>query len=326
MNAKRPCTYEPPKRGPPKTYVEALEQRLEAMEGLLRSISVSAGVDEIGALLDTVDDDEKTQALERAVEVLTARHRTEQDTRTPEDHSPTGADDILPRTPCTAMPPAHSFGQTENNMSLETDRFVGASSGPAFAKNLLMKLVGPHVQPLVNHDPRPSLVDTILQNDSASRAQSFPLPPADLSAKLILAYFAHVNELMPILHRPSFERALAAGMLETDASFRRLVLMVFALGARFHKDPRIPVSPLVAAANPAQREHAAGFEMFRAATGDMASHLTTATLFDIQNSGVSSSLHLISQALISLPLSARGHLLLRSHHTADGVVARRIRQ
>jgi hypothetical protein len=31
----KPCTYEPIRKGPPKTYVESLENRMEAMEELL---------------------------------------------------------------------------------------------------------------------------------------------------------------------------------------------------------------------------------------------------------------------------------------------------
>lgn len=46
------------------------------MESLLRTISDSAGLD-LGSLLDTVDGDEKTLALEKAVELLEERRRAE---------------------------------------------------------------------------------------------------------------------------------------------------------------------------------------------------------------------------------------------------------
>ena len=60
--------------------------------------------------------------------------------------------------------------------------------------------------------------------------------------------------------------------------------MIFALGARFHKDPRIPISVLASPINPAHQDHAAGFEFFLAATGELLTHITPASLFDIQNS------------------------------------------
>ncbi|KAL8286426.1 hypothetical protein RQP46_004443 [Phenoliferia psychrophenolica] len=279
-DAKRPCTYEPQKKGPPRSYVEALEQRLEAMEGLLRNLSVQVGV-EMSDLLDC-DDEEKTLALEKAVEVLTERQKLETGSGTPPGTlRPTGLDDIVPLG-CTAAD-EHPYTR-ETNMSLDTDRFVGASSGPAFAKGILRELVPDMMTPLQDEGQKSSIVDQLLRDDVATRARAFVLPPADLSASLILSFFAHVNELLPIIHRPSFERALAAGMLETDPSFRRLVLMIFALGCRSHKDPRIPVPPLVLTVDPGHKEHAAGFDYFMAASGDTINHLTTASLFDIQNS------------------------------------------
>ncbi|KAK4702738.1 hypothetical protein P7C70_g3481, partial [Phenoliferia sp. Uapishka_3] len=255
------------------------------MESLLRSISTQAGV-EIGMLLDTAEDDEKTLALEKAVEVLLGqkrdREKMEEAAKGKGKERWGGAlEDIVQHGGCTSMPPGDH--RAETNMSLEKDRFVGASSGPAFAKNILKDLVpGGMVHPPQNDTP--SIVDVILQAESNRRAVEFRLPPADLSAELILAYFQHVNTILPIVHRPSFERAIAAGMLETDPSFRRLVLMIFALGARFHKNSRIPVPESVKKMDASAREHAAGFDFFMAATGDITSNLTTSTLFDIQNS------------------------------------------
>lgn len=61
----------------PRTYVESLEQRLAAMEALLKMLAVSPGVDtggiDLGALLERNDDDEKTLALQEAAATLGAR-------------------------------------------------------------------------------------------------------------------------------------------------------------------------------------------------------------------------------------------------------------
>ncbi|KAM0754760.1 hypothetical protein T439DRAFT_321802 [Meredithblackwellia eburnea MCA 4105] len=296
VGANRTCTYEPIKRGPPRTYAESLEQRLEAMEQVLRNIGSSTGMD-LGALLDETDDSEKTMALERAVELLEERRRVEPltplsmgtDTESPHgtDHHggcismPSPVNVAATGTPSATYPSGMPKINRED-MSIDNERYAGASSGPAFAKVVLSELMPD--KPMIHPDACPSLVDELLLREFTSKSRAAPLPPADLSAALILAYFRHVNNLIPILHRPSFERAIASGMLESEPSFRRLVLAVFALGARFIDDPRLPTSPMIEGADPKTQGHAKGFSFFHAASGEIASHLVTPTLFDIQGS------------------------------------------
>lgn len=79
----------------------------------------------------------------------------------------------------------------------------------------------------------------MLQQEHRTRTLDTPLPPLDLMSMLLDAFFDHVNEVFGLVHRPSFERALAAGLLETDTSFRSLCFAMFAIGSRFVDDPRI---------------------------------------------------------------------------------------
>jgi hypothetical protein len=68
-----------------------------------------------------------------------------------------------------------------------------------------------------------SLVEEMLENEHRQTTAFFPFPPLDLSTKLIDAYFEHWNDSQcPLLHRPSFDRAVAAGMIDSNASFRSL--------------------------------------------------------------------------------------------------------
>lgn len=47
-------------------------------------------------------------------------------------------------------------------------------------------------------------------------------PSSPLFTATVAAYWQHVHPLFPILHLPSFNRALSAGALEMDLAFRRL--------------------------------------------------------------------------------------------------------
>lgn len=66
-----------------------------------------------------------------------------------------------------------------------------------------------------------------------------PLPPPDLVISLVNLYFERFSPLNPVLHRPSFERALAAGLHETNQSFKSLVFAVLAVASRFSNDQRV---------------------------------------------------------------------------------------
>ncbi|KAK6977508.1 Zn(2)-C6 fungal-type domain-containing protein [Favolaschia claudopus] len=64
-------------------------------------------------------------------------------------------------------------------------------------------------------------------------------PPPDLLADLTSCYFTHKNIYFPVLHRPTFERALASNLHLRDSAFGAVVLLVCAIGARFSDDPRL---------------------------------------------------------------------------------------
>ncbi|KAK0448797.1 fungal-specific transcription factor domain-containing protein [Armillaria borealis] len=66
---------------------------------------------------------------------------------------------------------------------------------------------------------------------------SFPEP--DLLDYLVQLYFLNQNLFWPLLHRPTFERSLAAGLHHTDSEFGALVLLVCAVGSRYSDDPRV---------------------------------------------------------------------------------------
>ncbi|KAG8879625.1 hypothetical protein FRB97_001320 [Tulasnella sp. 331] len=68
---------------------------------------------------------------------------------------------------------------------------------------------------------------------------SLKFPPSELMRTLVDRCFSDVMTFMPILHKPSFEKALAEEKHRKDLDFARLLLIVCSVGSRFCHDPRV---------------------------------------------------------------------------------------
>ncbi|KAJ6620015.1 fungal-specific transcription factor domain-containing protein [Mycena sp. CBHHK59/15] len=189
------------KRGPPKGYVESLQDRIEKIERLLQTI-----VPELD--------------LERE---LAGSSPTKWDTPGPPDD-----DERI------------QLSLTENlqELSLGSDRdtrFFGRSSGAMLIQTALNVKADVEPQNDRRHtefwSPRPS--------PEPVPRQQYTFPPPDLAASLVGLYFARVNLLIPLLHRPTFARELAAGLHHTNDIFAATFLLVCAVGSRFSADPRV---------------------------------------------------------------------------------------
>ncbi|KAG8864804.1 hypothetical protein FRB96_003390 [Tulasnella sp. 330] len=69
--------------------------------------------------------------------------------------------------------------------------------------------------------------------------ENLRFPPPDLIGTLINHCFKDVMPLLPLLHRPSFERQYAEGRHRHDLDFARLLLAVCAVGSRHSDDVRL---------------------------------------------------------------------------------------
>ena len=67
----------------------------------------------------------------------------------------------------------------------------------------------------------------------------YTYPEQDLLWNLVSLYFKHTNMFLPLLHRPTFEKSLAAGQHMWDPSFGMTVLLVCANASRYSDDPRV---------------------------------------------------------------------------------------
>ncbi|KAJ7729665.1 fungal-specific transcription factor domain-containing protein, partial [Mycena maculata] len=64
-------------------------------------------------------------------------------------------------------------------------------------------------------------------------------PPSDLISSLLELYFTNIHPIIPVLHRPSFERSVADGLYLTDTKFGATLLAALAVASRYSNDPRV---------------------------------------------------------------------------------------
>ena len=101
-------------------------------------------------------------------------------------------------------------------------------------------------------------------------------PPPDLLATLVALYFTHMNDLLPLLHRPTFEAAVRDGVHLHDEGFGSTVLLVCANGARFADDPRVLLG------GPGEIPQSAGWKWFQQVQMVRKSLLAPPRLYDLQ--------------------------------------------
>nr|GAT54574.1 predicted protein [Mycena chlorophos] len=76
-------------------------------------------------------------------------------------------------------------------------------------------------------------------DNTSIRTRRLKFPPLPLMQELVQLYFQHVGIYLPLLHRPTFERSVREGLFLENDSFGATVLLVCAIGARWHPDPKM---------------------------------------------------------------------------------------
>ncbi|GJN87314.1 hypothetical protein Rhopal_000262-T1 [Rhodotorula paludigena] len=267
----------PVKRPAPKGYVEGLERRLEAMEGLLSSLSARAGVDPPTRTspLPPLN----TSAATAAADMLQSAGVSPTQQLPPDSSRP-------PTPPPTDLDAIHSLSERLDDLAVDADRYVGRGSGLHLVESV-HAYVG---QPTVGQQmERPSLADHLLRAQHQRVAFSIPPPPADLSQRLIDAFFSLGSIARSIIHKQYFDECVSKGMVESDASFRGLYYALCALGARFVDDARLdpPADPACGPHEPGDLRLARGYAYFAAIWGCEKDPFSSANLFDLQQSVIS---------------------------------------
>ena len=109
-------------------------------------------------------------------------------------------------------------------------------------------------------------------------------PPDDLLPVLVDYYFQNLNPYLPLLHRPSFERALTDRRHHTDVGFGSVVMLVCSIGARWSDDRRCCLEGTGA--------HSAGWKWFDQVQVHRKSFMGPPRLYDLQIYAVSTSVFL----------------------------------
>ncbi|KAH9478764.1 FAD-dependent monooxygenase OpS4 [Psilocybe cubensis] len=114
-----------------------------------------------------------------------------------------------------------------------------------------------------------------------SSERPYVFPENDLLNTLVSLYFEKSNTIIPILHRPTFERSLSMGQHHWDPSFGMTVLLVCAIASRYSSDPRVSV-----ANDPSGMS--AGWHYFCQVPVHRKKMLYTASTYDLQYYGLAS--------------------------------------
>ncbi|KAF9493319.1 hypothetical protein BDN71DRAFT_1570031 [Pleurotus eryngii] len=271
------------KRGPPKGYVESLENRLEKMEKLLRRLYPDGDFSkDLDQLLETSgevgtpicvptppDPNPAKTPTEFASSVIRTLGEIQSKTIIPDDDDDLGhvlkgdlgldiADQVRNRF----------FGKSSGATLLQTamdlkDEYTGQPKRSFPHPNILSRKRDefwsrPDWEPFVSEPKNPDYI--------------FPDP--DLIPPLVDAYFKYYNAFFPLLHRPTFERGMAEGLHLTNDTFAAVVLLVCANGARYSNDPRV----LLEGNSP----HSSGWKWFTQIQMVRKSLLSPPTLYDLQ--------------------------------------------
>ncbi|KAJ7141995.1 fungal-specific transcription factor domain-containing protein [Mycena filopes] len=121
------------------------------------------------------------------------------------------------------------------------ERFHGKSSGAMLVKAAVQLRQGYEEKDMSWPSRRLNfwLYDAAKDRPAVPHTGPFVFPPPDLLTSLISLYFSNKNIYFPVLHRPSFDRAVADGLHLRDAAFGANVLLVCAIAARFSDDLRV---------------------------------------------------------------------------------------
>ncbi|KAG0086721.1 Transcriptional activator of fatty acid utilization [Podila epicladia] len=232
------------KRGPPKGYIEALENRLHRMENLLGGL-VHTG-ERSKADLDSLNDDEDAESLDanwvpHSPDTPTAHSASESPSTTSmtaHDISVSDEEDVLPFDK-DARKKINELSDSLDSMSLDDGgfvRYLGNSSGiDLIQKNQQLKN-GYLMVPVKVRDHQQWLVEK--ENEVLQLASTMTCPPTDLAEHLIDIYFKFVHPHLPVLHKNSFLRQYRNPDPEKKPPLVLLNAM-FALASRFTTNPEI---------------------------------------------------------------------------------------
>ncbi|KAJ7725634.1 fungal-specific transcription factor domain-containing protein [Mycena maculata] len=218
------CTYITPtkQRGPKMRLVEELREQIATLEAKLRSLSVCA--------------------------LCSQPFQSQQDVPSPPS--------VIPEPPKngTAAVEAAKADITdditeeelvESFRRISIEGIKGKYFGPASSYALLGSAFAEKVRlfgrpPIGAHSRRQIYWDLLpWEKGFYNRRPKYVYPASDLIDSLLELYFTNIHPILPVFHRPSFERDVAEGLHLEDTKFGATLLAVLALASRYSDDPRV---------------------------------------------------------------------------------------
>ncbi|KAJ7121739.1 fungal-specific transcription factor domain-containing protein [Mycena crocata] len=77
------------------------------------------------------------------------------------------------------------------------------------------------------------------EEEATATTPEYVFPDSDLMTSLVELYFTNIHAVLPLLHRPTFERSVGNGLHLRNHQFGATLLAVLALGSRYSDDPRV---------------------------------------------------------------------------------------
>ncbi|KAK1235053.1 Gypsy retrotransposon integrase-like protein 1 [Marasmius sp. AFHP31] len=241
------CTYQEAakKRGPPKAYVENLENRVETLERLLRQLM-------------------SPEEFAREVSPFSTPPETARDI-TPRLRSPMLVDKVVEEMQKLNPGVQQKEEAKDEEQQEESDGYMVVHTVPGLAITSDQRFYGKSSNALLLRkavDMRKEYTGSRLNVAQAQfvtvRRQeywqtlrweldfirkfeptAYMFPEPDLLQHLVDLFFKHINIFIPLLHRPTFLRQLEQGLHHREEGFGAVVLLVCANASRYSNDPRV---------------------------------------------------------------------------------------
>ncbi|KAF8992801.1 fungal-specific transcription factor domain-containing protein [Cyathus striatus] len=298
------CTYETEqkKRGRPKGYAEKLEKRIRMLEEVLKKLCPNPPV--LRNLISPFDPEyaEHLTNTTTWTSVSSSSHfnNTALKTSTSETAPNNAVSDMIHKVVSVSLGTQDLVARDEDDLeddssnllseqmkSLsirpEDNRFWGESSGMTFVQAAIsMKERHAPGAPAkqrtsLNKQPLSYKILPWDEYNDIRPAVTYTFPSPALIRKLIDAYFEHMNFFYPLLHRPTFERAVANNLHLHDDGFGSVLLLVCAVGSRYTENIDEPT--LVNQVDPSL---STGWKWYKQVQVMRSCLVNPATLYDLQ--------------------------------------------
>ncbi|KAK9718731.1 hypothetical protein K7432_005276 [Basidiobolus ranarum] len=230
------CTYldVTKKRGPPKGYIEAIENRLHRMEHLLGGLAQSDPrvAENIMAELRKIEVDDSaviinSQRSSKSNEHIRSPHISKDSSESACNSPLTNSSKSSPRDVLASDPVIESLGDDTSQLSFDEQgrvRYMGGSSG--------FYVLQDNVKMEDSFDSLRSFIQES-SNQESSEDKTDVLPASPVFEHLLDVYFTYINPFFPLLHKADFYGQLRQNVHSVS---KLLLNSIFALSSNLSRE------------------------------------------------------------------------------------------